>query len=226
MNEEIVEQSEEQIIIQEEIIPEWIKKGYPSLELMTWFEEENDYFLLRNFDLNPDSLVVDIGCYNSTWLKDMYCKYNCNCIGIEPIQKYYEQGHRLFAGSEKVKLFNYGLTVERDQKMCTMSMFGDASRMDVRENPTDVQLVYAKHFFDSIDRDIDVLQINIEGYEYQLVPFLMRNNLLNKVKNIQIQFHNFYANSTEEMNIIISGLEYWGFKTKFNYPFIWYGASR
>ena len=210
----------------EEIIPEWKQKGYPSFELMKWFEEENDYFLLRNFDLNPDSLVVDVGCYNSTWLKDMYCKYNCNCIGLEPINKYYEQGHRLFKNSKKVKLYNYGLTVESNQKVCSMSMMGDASRMDVVENTIDVEMMYAKDFFQNINSDIDVLQINIEGYEYQLVPFLIHNDLLKTVKNIQIQFHNFYLSSKDDMDSIISRLEHLGFKTKFNYPFIWYGGSR
>ena len=212
--------------VNQETTPVWIKKGYPSFELMEWFEKENDYFLLRNFNLNSNSFIVDIGCYNSTWLKDMYCKYNCNCVGIEPITKYYEQGNRLFSNSEKVKLHNYGLTIEPNQKTCTMSMMGDASRIGLNENLIDVKMVYAKDFFQSLNKDIDVLQINIEGYEYDLVPFLLYNNLLNRVKNIQIQFHNFYSNSRESMDSIISDLEICGFKTKFNYPFIWYGGVR
>jgi FkbM family methyltransferase len=217
--------TEEQTTI-EEPIPEWIQKGFPSFELMTWFEQECDYHLLRNFDLNENSLVVDIGCYNCTWLKDMYCKYGCNCIGVEPITKYYEQASRILTNTEKVKLYNYGLTTNKYEDSCLMSMKNEASRMDVDEKTINVKLVYAKDFFNSIDRDIDVLQINIEGYEYQLLPFLMQNNLLNKVKNIQIQFHDFYATSKTHMEVIISGLEYWGFKTKFNYPFVWYGASK
>jgi len=230
MNEEIDNKITEE---HTEDIPECIIKGYPSLELMNWFEQENDYNLLRCFDLNQDSLVVDIGCYNSTWLKDMYCKYNCNCIGVEPIREYYEQGSRILTNTSKIKLYNYGLTVNPDEKTCSMSMiadassmFGDPSNMDQKKNPIDVQLVYAKDFFKSIKKDIDVLQINIEGYEYNLVPFLINNNILNTVKNIQIQFHNFFENSEEKMNIIINELEKLGFKKKFNYPFIWYGASR
>ena len=204
-------------------VPEWTQKGYSSLEYMQWFEQENDYYLLRNYDLNPNSLVVDIGCYNATWIKDMYCKYNCNCIGIEPVKKYYEEGNRLFTYSDKVKLYNYGLTVDKKQKSCMMCLKGDESKID-DNGEVYVELVYAKHFFDSIDKDIDVLQINIEGYEYILLPFMFNNGLLNKVKNIQIQFHT--VGSYSLMNDMISALEYWGFQTKFNYPFIWYGGSK
>jgi FkbM family methyltransferase len=225
MNEDVIKQenNEEQFVIEQ---PEWIKKGYPSEELMNWFENENDYHLLRNFDLNENSLVVDIGCYNGTWLKDMYCKYRCNCIGVEPITEYYESTNRILTDINKIKLYNYGLSVESHIKKTQMNMAGDASRLDVNHNPISVKMECAKDFFDSIKTNIDVLQINIEGYEYQLIPFLMKNDILSKVKNLQIQFHNFYSNSEKEMNNIISALQTIGFKTKFNYPFVWYGAVK
>jgi hypothetical protein len=87
-------------------------------------------------------------------------------------------------------------------------------------------MMHVKDFFDSIKTNIDVLQINIEGYEYELIPFMIRNGLLSNVKNLQIQFHNFYNNSERKMNRIITLLGRRGFKTKFNYPFIWYGAVK
>jgi FkbM family methyltransferase len=116
----------------------------------------------------------------------------------------------------KIKLYNYGLSVESHIKKTQMNMAGDASRLDVNHNPISVKMECAKDFFDSIKTNIDVLQINIEGYEYQLIPFLMKNDILSKVKNLQIQFHNFYSNSEKEMNNIISALQTIGFKTKFN----------
>lgn len=214
-NEEPIEE-----IIQEQ--SEWIKKGYPSENLMNWFESENDYHLLRSFHLNENSLVVDIGCYNGTWLKDMYCKYGCRCIGVEPVPKFYEQASRILC-SNKIQLHNFGLCTSLTTQY-TMDVCGDGSRVTpVGER---VRMKYAPKFFGNMSEDIDVLQINIEGYEYELLPFMIEKKLLKLVKNIQIQFHDNVADAGIRMDDIISSLEGIGFKTKFNHPFIWYGGSR
>jgi FkbM family methyltransferase len=209
--------------IDEQQIPVWIKKGYPSEVLMHWFELENDYFLLRDFDLNENSLVVDIGCFTGVWLKDMYCKYNCNCIGIEPIEKYYLSAKRILV-NEKIKLYNFGLTVDADS-MHYMNDTGDASTLSNKQTNTFVKLTNLHTFFNSINQPIDVLQINIEGYEYQLLPVLLQTNYLDNVKHLQIQFHNTDKQSVQQMNNIISELQR-KFQTKFNYDFVWYGGVK
>jgi hypothetical protein len=207
----------------QEQIPSWIKKGYPSEVLMNWFEAENDYFLLRNFDLNEDSLVVDIGCFTGVWLKDMYCKYNCNCIGIEPIEKYYSIAKRILT-NKKIKLYNFGLTVSEDS-INYMNDTGDSSNLSDEQTNTSVKLKNFHTFFKSIKQPIDVLQINIEGYEYELLTALLKTNYLNNVKHLQIQFHNNVENHVERMNNIMCELEK-KFTTKFNYDFVWYGGVK
>ena len=204
--------------------PEWIKKGYPSEELMKWFEDENDYHLLRNFDLNENSLVVDIGCYNGTWLKDMYCKYRCNCIGVEPFTKYYDQASRILT-DDKIKIDNFALSIIKNKEIKMIDK-KDSSCISLEDEGNIVPSKYAKTFFESINTKIDVLQINIEGYEYELLPFMMEHYLLNNVNSIQIQFHRIEHDSEEKMNKIIKDIESLGFQTKFNYPFIWYGAVK
>jgi len=219
INEEIIPEN----TIKEEP-PEWIEKGYISEEYMNWFENDCDYHFLRFFDLNKESLIVDIGCYNGTWLKDMYCKYNCNCIGVEPITKYYNQANRILT-SDKIKIYNFALLTTKN-KQISMSDKKDASFISVEDEGIPVLGEYAKTFFQNIESKIDVLQINIEGYEYELLPFMLYHNLLNNVNHIQIQFHRVDHFSEIKMNEIIKNIEYLGFKTKFNHPFIWYGAVK
>jgi FkbM family methyltransferase len=206
-------------------MPLWSQKGYPSEELMFWFEEDNDYYLLRDFNLNENSIVVDVGCFTGVWLKDMFCKYNCNCIGFEPLTKYFLKAQRILQ-NPKVKLDNFGLTVDQTNYE-SMSDSGDASSLFHQTgNNTQVLLKNIMQVSSVFDQFIDVLQVNIEGYEYKLLPFMIQNNLLSKVKNIQIQFHNNIDGAETQMLDIINNLEQIGFKTKFNYKFVWYGATR
>ena len=192
------------------------------LDLINWFARKYDYHLLRVFDLNSESLVVDIGCYTGTWLNDMYCKYGCRCIGVEPVSEFYEQACILLS-SDKVQLHNFGLCIS-ETLTYNIDVCNDSSHMSLIGEK--VQMEFAPKFFANISQDIDVLQINIEGYEYELLPFMIEKKLLKRVKNIQIQFHDNVADAGIRMDDIISSLEGIGFKTKFNHPFIWYGGSR
>jgi hypothetical protein len=76
------------------------------------------------------------------------------------------------------------------------------------------------------DQRIAVLMINIEGYEYDLVPYLIENKCLDLVQNIQIQFHRNKGIKKEYMYGIIDDLNKLGFNTKFSYEFVWWGGSR
>ena len=192
------------------------------LDLIHWFDSKYDYHLLRVFDLNNESLVVDIGCYNGTWLNDMYCTYGCRCIGVEPVTEFYEQA-RILLSSDKVQLYNFGLCTS-NKLTHNMDISGDSSHISRIGEP--VRMEFVSKFFANIKEDIDVLQINIEGYEYKLLPFMIKKDLLKQVKNIQIQFHDNITDAEMSMGVIISNLEGIGFKTKFNHKFIWYGGSR
>ena len=46
-------------------------------------------------------------------------------------------------------------------------------------------------------------------------------NMINKFKNIQIQFHLGIENDKERRNEIQKNLILKGFKNKFDYPFVW-----
>jgi hypothetical protein len=68
---------------------------------------------------------------------------------------------------------------------------------------------------------VDLLQINIEGDEYALMEYLIESTIINKFKNIQIQFHLGIENDIERRDNIQKNLISNGFKNKFDYPFVW-----
>lgn len=202
--------------------PVWIKMGYPTEAHMNWFSKDNDYDLLRSFDLNENSVIVDIGMYTGVWLKDMYCKYRCNCIGVEPILEYFSKAQNILTDSSKIFLFDYAITNFKGKIYSNIN--GDASRLTENDNKTiKIKKMKVQSFFNLIENVIDVLQINVEGSEYEILPIILKTNILDNVKNIQIQFHNINEESKYRMNDIINKIKNRGFEMKFNYEFVWCG---
>ena len=42
------------------------------------------------------------------------------------------------------------------------------------------------------------MKINIEGSEFDLIPHIIKKNLIKKINNIQIQFHHFVLNAKKK----------------------------
>lgn len=53
---------------------------------------------------------------------------------------------------------------------------------------------------------VDLMKINIEGGEYNLVGKLIDSGLIEKIKYLQIQFHDFVENSEEKRENLRSQL--------------------
>ena len=67
---------------------------------------------------------------------------------------------------------------------------------------------------------IDLMKINIEGGEYDLLDHLITSNLVSRIKNIQVQFHDFIPDANSRMKNIQNELA----KTHeltYQYKFVW-----
>lgn len=182
-----------------------------------WFEDRGDLTYLRNYNLSKNDTVIDVGAYKGQWLIDMYNKYGCKGIGFEPIKKFTENS----VLPEEIEIYDFALGIENKEDKINLKNDGSSISEDGEEIIT---IKEAKEFIK--DKKISVLMINIEGYEYQLVPYLIENKCLENVKNIQIQFHKIEGIKKGQMYRIIKDLNKIGFTTKFNYEFVWWGGSR
>ena len=72
---------------------------------------------------------------------------------------------------------------------------------------------------------VDLLKINIEGIEYEILPHIINSGYINKIKHLQIQFHDFvnngdvlHTNITSELkkshNLVFESMWNWSFFTK------------
>jgi FkbM family methyltransferase len=182
-----------------------------------WFDDNGDHDHLRNYELKSEDLIVDVGAYKGKWLVDMYNKYGCRGIGFEPVRSFIED----LVLPENIKIYNFAIGSEN--KEIKINLDGDGSSIS-NEGEETIIIKDAKDFIKG--KKIEVLMINIEGYEYELVPYLIKNKCLDLVQNIQIQFHRTEGIKKEYMSGIIEDLNKLGFSTKFHYEFVWWGGSR
>lgn len=151
-----------------------------------------------NYDLNSNSVVVEVGGYEGVFSGHIINKYDCNILTFEPASKFYETLKRRFENCEKVKIFNYGLGHKNSTE--TLSILDDGSSMFLNSDKTEqITIRDISEVFDELNIDeIDLMEINCEGSEYQIIPHLVDTGHIKKIKNIQIQFHKWYPNSDEE----------------------------
>ena len=190
-------------------------------ELRKWFNNNGDYTHNITYNLNENSIVMDLGGYTGVWAKQIIDKYNPNMYIIEPVPDFYNQMVSKFSNNNKVKLLNIAVGCENKNDVIYIN--GDSTSA----NLTNGKSIDVK--FKTIDTilnennlsQVDLIQINIEGDEYPLLEYMLNNGSINRFKNIQIQFHLGIEGDIKRRDKIREGLINNGFKINFDYPFVW-----
>lgn len=194
-------------------------------QLLKWRNDKGDQTHNLNHELNSDSIVIDLGGYEGIWGQKIINKYNCNLYVVEPISKYYDILTKKFASNNKVKTLNAGVSSENKDSIIYIK--GDSSscvECDSFSSTEKIKLLTLEEVFKNFQIDrVDLLQINIEGSEYDLLESLVNEKILNCIKNFQVQFHINIENHDERRYNIHQKLISRGFVKKFDYPFVWEG---
>jgi FkbM family methyltransferase len=196
--------------------------------LNQWFADNGDYTHNINYELNNDSVVIDLGGYYGLWIDEILKKNNPyipNIILIEPVPEFYNHLVTKYQNNEKIKVINAGVSTDENETTKTLYVSSDGSSTNFNINVKSVIQIKTipidKILSDNNINQVDLLQINIEGDEYGLMEYMIESNMVDKFKNIQIQFHLGIDNDVERRNNIQKNLISKGFKNKFDYPFVW-----
>ena len=190
-----------------------------------WFAANGDKTLRLNYELNENSIVIDLGGYQGQWASDIYSMYSCRISVFEPYPDYYKIIKQRFSKNNKIDVYNFGL--DRADKIAHLSVDNDASTIfKSDENSVAIQLKKATNFFkDHEFLEIDLMKVNIEGGEYDLLEHLIEEDFITIIDNIQVQFHDFVDNATERMNAIQNNLRKTHYIT-YQYEFVWENWKR
>ncbi len=170
------------------------------------------------YPLTAESIVLDLGGYNGEWTEHIYNKYQPTIYIFEPVESFYKRIVEKFKNNSKIHSFNYGLSDEDREEFINLdenasSVFG--ARRDIS-----IQLRDIVRVIEELDlAKIDLMKINIEGGEFQVLPRLIEAGFVERITDIQVQFHHFYPDAKRLREEIRAKL----FKTHhltYDYPFV------
>jgi len=192
-----------------------------SNEIGRWFNDRGDYTHNITYDLNENSIIMDLGGYTGVWAQQMVDKYNPNVYILEPIHSFYDGMVSKFANNPKVRLLNVGAGIEDKDGVIYMGGDGSSSNL-INGDGVNVKFNTIDTILNNFGLEyVDLIQINIEGDEYPLLENMISTGSINKFKNIQIQFHLGIEGDIERREKIRNNLLDNEFKINFDYPFVW-----
>jgi len=198
-------------------------KYYPSqhqLMVRQWYADGGDYELRFSYNLNNESVVLDLGGYQGQWASDLFSRYRCNIFVFEPVSTFAERIRTRFYNNDQIKVFAFGLGGSSRTESIHISADG-SSVFGTSANTEQIEIIDAKDWISEhgIAR-IDLIKINIEGGEYELLDRLFETDLIKQIDNIQVQFHNISKTSSSEMEQIQRELRK-THKPTYQYEFVW-----
>jgi FkbM family methyltransferase len=186
-----------------------------------WFNDKGDYTHNITYDLNENSIIMDLGGYTGVWVQQMIEKYNPNVYILEPVPSFYDGMVSKFKNNPKVRLLNVGVGIEDRDGIIYMGGDGTSSNL-INGDAINVKFNTIETILNNFGLEyVDLIQVNIEGDEYPILENMILTGLINKFKSIQIQFHLGIENDVERREKIRNNLLDNGFKINFNYPFVW-----
>ena len=190
-----------------------------------WFADKGDYTHRINYDLNQDSIVFDVGGYVGWFVEQINNKYGSKIYCYEPLKNFSDQIQTKFAANNNV--FVFPLAISDENKKETLYINNDASSAFQKTGqPIEIDCITLdKAMLDNNLNHIDLIKINIEGAEYALLEYMIKNDLVEKCDNLQVQFHSFIEHSELRYNYIKYELEKTHYLT-YQYPYVWENWKR
>ena len=187
-----------------------------------WFKD-NASDLLYDYDLGRDSIVVEVGAHIGDWCVKMYNRFNCKILAYEPVNEYYIQLKKNISQFENIESYNFGLG-RINEKIRIKRRGVQTTILNQHEDFDDIIEIKDIASLKGLNNiSIDLMNINIEGGEYDLLNRLIETKILHNIYNIQIQFHEWLPSIGESKvlrNNIHNKLKE-THKLDYSYDFVW-----
>lgn len=155
---------------------------------MKHFSEQMRY----DYPLDCNSVVVDAGGYQGNWFAEMFRRYGCSITVYEPGYQFFLQcsivAHELNPGCDRINVLRKGLGRVEEDFMFLIN--GDSTGMYCNNGSIEKVHIADVNLELGHISPVDVLKLNIEGMEFDVLEALTDSGLIQKIKNIQVQFHN------------------------------------
>jgi FkbM family methyltransferase len=189
------------------------------------FYQGNGYEKCHTYPLNSNSVIVELGAYEGVFAFEMFKRYGCFVYALDAVpQKKFEEK---IGNNSKIVSIPYGLSPSNEESQIKLSICGDGTSAYLNGSNMYVGILKPFQTFcaDFKVQEIDLININIEGGEYDLLDYLIKENFVSKMKFIQIQFHLMIENYQERYDKIIANLSVTHIRL-FHFPWVWESWTR
>lgn len=197
-----------------------VKPTPSELRALPWFRDQGDKTHRVLYDLTERSVVIDLGGYEGQWASDIFAMYCCSIHVFEPVPEFAGNITKRFARNPRIVVHEFGLGAQ--DSTIKISLNGASSTQHHGGgHMVDACLMMASKFFESYHIEkVDLMKINIEGGEYDLLDHLIETCLVTRIKNLQIQFHDFVPQAEERVRKIRQALMR-THRLTYQYEFVW-----
>jgi FkbM family methyltransferase len=183
--------------------------------------------LLVDFGLDEHSVVVDGGAYVGNWTERIARKSGAQVYAFEPNPRPRERLRQVAERNPNVAVFDYGLSDRNGTLALTLqgpgSSFFPENYFAKRRNVevTTAQMRDVAEVFDELELDhIDLLELNIEGSEYDVLPRLADAGWMPRIGTLLVQFHEWLPQAHRRRRTIQRTLEA-THDQLWDYPWVW-----
>ena len=154
--------------------------------------------LIHIENLNSDSVVIDIGA-NYGEVEKVLSEIGCKIYAFEPHPVFFSRLKQQYGDNPNIVLSDSAIWKKDEQrnfyfKRSASALNGGATLMEEKTNIVDLNLNITVECLDisrlvhSIDKDIDVLKMDVEGAEYEILERPIETDSYKKIKSISFSF--------------------------------------
>ncbi|HEC27094.1 MAG TPA: FkbM family methyltransferase [Gammaproteobacteria bacterium] len=185
--------------------------------------------LRTDYPIGKEAIVIDVGGYLGDFSAKILDRFNCRVDVFEPVQRYAEKIGERFSSNSKVHVTQAGMGASEREEVINIAGPG-SSVFDVGADEggkEKIKIISAVDYLrERAYPAIDLLKINIEGGEYELLNALLEHpDLIEEIRFLQIQFHNFVPDAKEMRSGIQKKLSR-THRLMWDFPFIWESWER
>ncbi len=174
----------------------YILKNPDALLALEWIKNDKKLDYRHRYALSKNAIIFDFGGYKGDWTAKMLEFYPESTIHVfEVIPEYLTLLHKRFSEDTRVKIYNFGLGKgESILRFSVENLASSTFRTDKisDEKIVEAQILDASKFMDQYDfQNVDLCKMNIEGGEFDLLDRWIETGQIKKIKDLQIQFHNY-----------------------------------
>lgn len=147
-----------------------------------------DSLLYKDLNLDCEGVIVVLGGFLGD-SSEMYARSTgCEIHIFEPVAEFFNTLEARFVSYQKIHLHNFA--VSGATTAIELSINGE--RSGVFEPGGDKIRVASRDIFDIVTelKSIELIELNIEGGEYEILERLLDTERVAQIKILQIQFHN------------------------------------